>query len=496
MSESRSETIEEEGAVTLDLVDWANPLGAVVSLAEKHPGDARAVYRDLLRDVPECLSFSRRPIKTIALYYRRIRSGGAERVVAELCGRLSVLKKSGSPKYRVILITDEPASEDDYPVPECVVRVQIPSYGSGIQESYEPRARALWDVVERYSIDAFVDSMWNSRALPWDLLCVKSHPSHPAFVVHCHGSAAMLYKFDYRPEDTFGPNALADSVVCLSSGDEWYWSQANGHTCIIANPIVGNIDESVRAKEGFTLLWVGRISREKHPEEALRVFRRVHDSNSRARLLFVGGVDNPNLEREMREYIAVHRLENSVSFEGYTPDVAPYFQKANVLLVTSEFEGFCLVLYEAAARGLPIVMYDMPYLMFCEQLEGWSSVSQKDADAAAACVLEVLEDAGVWAARSQKLFETAARFMSKDPVNEWDKLFDGLAENASTRPPSPGAYWTLCHIARFHSECSSDLLRQCNLKEERIQKMRHSHSFRVGKAITAPLRSLRKIAGK
>lgn len=491
---SCSERIEKDGALALSLPDWSNPLDTVIALARDNPKDARFVYRELLRETPECLRFARRPLKTIALHYRRLRSGGAERVVAELCGRLARLEKDGVAKYRVILLTDEEPSEDDYSVPDIVTRVQIPGFVSGLKGDYEPRARAIWNILDQYAIDVFIDSMWNSRAIPWDLLCVKSHPSHPAYVVHCHGSAAMLYKFDYRPEDTFGPNALADGVVCLSSGDEWYWRQVNRRVRVIANPIVGRPSETVRARgDGKTLLWVGRISREKHPEEALRIFRRVHDVDSSTRLLIVGDVDNPRLKQEMRDYIARYELQDCVSFEGYTPDASSYYQKADLLLVTSEFEGFCLVLYEAAAYGLPIVMYDMPYLMFCERMEGWVSAPQNDATMAADQAFGILHNGDMWVEQSQKLFDSATRFANVDPVFEWDSFLGSISEDEKDELLSNSAFWTLCHVARFHSECSSDFLRQCIVKEEKIEKMRLSHSFRIGKAVTAPLRALKRL---
>lgn len=472
----------------MNIIDWTDPLETVIQIANAHPtemGECEA-YREILRNRPECIEFKKRPIKTLALYYRRIRNGGAERVVSELCARLSCLQEGPENKFKVILITEEPPAEDDYWIPESIERIQIPEYTDGLKHKYAPRAYALYKIIEDYQIDAFVDSMWNSRALAWDALCVKSHPRHPAFIVHCHGSAAMLYKFKWLPERTFGPNAIADGIVCLSEGDRWYWSQVNSNVRVIANPIDAPGDERLQANGGgMTLLWVGRISREKRPEEALRIFKTVHDKLPDARLIFVGESNNQNLMQYMYDYIKCNDLNDSVSFAGYAQDVSEFFCAADVLLVTSEFEGFCLVLYEAALRGLPIVMYELPYLMFCEQIEGWASVRQRDVGAAASSVVALLRDDSLWRESAHRLRKSALDFYAKDPASEWRDFFESIA-NCVPSVKHDGMFWTTYQMVQFHSENSNEILRQVQKKEKEILAIRSSRSFRLGKALMRP----------
>ena len=56
----------------------------------------------------------------------------------------------------------------------------------------------------------------------------------------------------------------------------------------------------------------------------------------------------------------LHFPEGSVVFEGEKEDVASYYQSAQLLMHTSETEGFGLCLVEACFFGLPIVAWDLP----------------------------------------------------------------------------------------------------------------------------------------
>ena len=53
-------------------------------------------------------------------------------------------------------------------------------------------------------------------------------------------------------------------------------------------------------------------------------------------------------------------LGDAVVFEGHASDatVAAAFASADVLIVASEHEGFCVPVVEAMAAGLPVVAYD------------------------------------------------------------------------------------------------------------------------------------------
>jgi glycosyltransferase involved in cell wall biosynthesis len=52
-------------------------------------------------------------------------------------------------------------------------------------------------------------------------------------------------------------------------------------------------------------------------------------------------------------------LEHHVMFEGWQESLGAYFQSADALLLTSNFEGYGMVVAEALAAGCPVVMTDV-----------------------------------------------------------------------------------------------------------------------------------------
>jgi glycosyltransferase involved in cell wall biosynthesis len=101
------------------------------------------------------------------------------------------------------------------------------------------------------------------------------------------------------------------------------------------------------------VLSVGRLSREKGQEHLVRA---AVGWPGRPRLVIVGdGPDRPRLERLTREL----GCADTVVFAGLTPNVAPFYQLADVFVLPSLSEGSPNVLLEAMAAGLPIVATDV-----------------------------------------------------------------------------------------------------------------------------------------
>ena len=114
-------------------------------------------------------------------------------------------------------------------------------------------------------------------------------------------------------------------------------------------------------RAGALWLAVGRVAPNKgleHTIAALVVARQ--SSGPGATLRIVGKPATDAYERALRRYVADLGLEDAVTFTGYATDaaVAAAYTTADVLVVTSEHEGFGVPVVEAMAAGLPVVAYD------------------------------------------------------------------------------------------------------------------------------------------
>lgn len=96
------------------------------------------------------------------------------------------------------------------------------------------------------------------------------------------------------------------------------------------------------------VLFCGRFENwSKRIDRLLRIWSKVQDDAPEWRLVLVGdGADRAKLE-QMAQDLALNR----VSFEGMQSDVRKYYDKASVVAMTSQTEGWPLALSEAQAHG-------------------------------------------------------------------------------------------------------------------------------------------------
>jgi L-malate glycosyltransferase len=113
-------------------------------------------------------------------------------------------------------------------------------------------------------------------------------------------------------------------------------------------------------KRGARWLSVGRVAPNKAVDQtviALAVTRAHHDPD--ATLHIVGKPAIASYDDALHRYVAEMGLVDAVTFAGHASDatVAAAYAQADVLVVTSAHEGFCVPVTEAMAVGLPVVAY-------------------------------------------------------------------------------------------------------------------------------------------
>ena len=462
---------------------WKSSFTSFPGLLARYAWDKRTQIVKALAGA-DFLKFEGRPIKTIGLYYYRFRNGGTERVLTQLGSLLAELRdEDGKPKYRVVLISDEAPNKEDYPTSHLVIREQLPPFWQSTGENYARRADKWQEIISRHRIDAVFYSQWYEKELFWDLLSVKRAEGHPAFLIHVHNFCSVLYgHLSMRMEERLQTYGLADGLVTLSETDRRYWSRCNPRSAYIPNPCFAKASEYKRAAYSKHILWLGRISNQKQPLEIPRIMREVCARDPEI-VCHVVGADDANLEKELRESIAAEGLSGNVIMEGFHMDVTPWYESCSLFLMTSLFEGFPLTLFEAAAYGLPTVLYELPYLAYNELIDGAVTVPQLDAEAAAAAIVRIVNDPAEWQRRSDAIYNSALRYEETDITAYWVSLLESLEK--STLPDKPRldreTEILLDQIDAFHDSAVSELKQE---RDGELNSIKGSVSFRLGRAIT------------
>ena len=154
----------------------------------------------------------------------------------------------------------------------------------------------------------------------------------------------------------------------------------------IALPIEKNKDTRVI----FTFLTVGRLVPVKNVEMQIRAFARIAKAAPKAQLVVVGG----SLGEVLKLKVKSLKLEEKIRFEGRQENLARFYENADAFLLTSNSEGWGVVVTEAAAYGLPIIMTDVGLAgEFIKNGENGIVISVGDEDALVAAMRRIIENA-------------------------------------------------------------------------------------------------------
>lgn len=110
-----------------------------------------------------------------------------------------------------------------------------------------------------------------------------------------------------------------------------------------------NFDETYK---GIKIVTVGRLSKEKGQDLAIKVLSRLRKDGYDVRWYCIGdGNSRKDYEMLIREY----ELKNDFLLLGSTPNPYPYIANADIYVQTSRHEGYCLTLAEAKCLRKPII---------------------------------------------------------------------------------------------------------------------------------------------
>lgn len=237
-------------------------------------------------------------------------------------------------------------------------------------------------------------------------------------------SNAMAYI--YRNSDLF----LVLSPSYIEEFKRFTGVKDVGHLQVQTNPITVEQDsfEYAFEKKQKEIIYVGRLDFvQKRVYRVIDTWNYLEDKFPDWRLTIVGdGDDRENLENHVKCLGLKH-----VSFEGFQKPIE-YYKRASVLLLTSDFEGFPLVLAECMSFGVIPAVYDsysavgdiidndkdgivIPY-----QKEGYK------ADEAADLVAQIMSDETKRESMALMAIEKSKMYSLENIYKEWMTIFQSL----------------------------------------------------------------------
>lgn len=408
-----------KGAGLDSMMEYWGDTKVISAIAQKNWYNQGAIANDILTS--KRLIVPGRQVRTVATFYHTFKNGGVQRVVS---GLMKIWLSLG---YKVILITDEAPTDEDYYMPPGVIREVIPSVADTTRDTYLDRSVAMSEALRKHSVDVLVYHAWVTNILLWDLMTCKA--CGVSFVAHCHNIFSMLAR-NSRAYFAALPSIYrhCDAVVTLSDVDREFWSNFNSNAYEVFNPFTFDLDTVPQSKlDSKTVLWIGRMSDEKRPKDALKIFKEVLEEVPDAKLMMVGG-GNQKLMNNLYKMIDELGIRDSVIMQGFMLDVMPVYQLSSVLLCTSEYEGFLLTLAEAQSAGVPCVMYELPYLTLTRRNMGLVQVPQMNTSMAAKEVVRMLNSEAYRKEMGAQARACIESYRDYDFEGTWKSIFDSLSE--------------------------------------------------------------------
>lgn len=229
----------------------------------------------------------------------------------------------------------------------------------------------------------------------------------------------------------------ADKIIAVSHGVAEDLVQTLGISSqaieVVYNPVVSS-DWEQRLSELIDHPWfgaqeipvviaVGRLARQKDYPTLLRAFAKLRASRP-VRLAILGS-GNAKVKTRLEALAKDLNVADWVAFLGFQPNPLPYIARANLLVLSSRWEGLPNVLIEALACGTPVVSTDCPSgpAEILENGRYGRLVPVGDVDALARAMAEVLD----WPPKPELLKARARDFEEAKAIEAYRTILLGVS---------------------------------------------------------------------
>ena len=216
------------------------------------------------------------------------------------------------------------------------------------------------------------------------------------------------------------------AVVTLTEKDRKAFLQSGLKSVFCIPNMISITPLPYRGEESKKIISVGRLTAQKGYDLLLSAVAMITDEMGDFHVEIYGeGEDRTALEAQCRRL----GLTERVHFPGYSEHIDSVYAESVFYVMSSRFEGFPMVLLEAASSGLPIVSFDCPEgPAVLLRNGGGTLVERENVPALAQAILRMIQDPEL---RTKSHRESAAVIAPYQPERigaEWEKLFKNLSK--------------------------------------------------------------------
>lgn len=367
--------------------------------------------------------------QTIGLMVDKYYGGGIEKAVSLL---LPLYVNNG---HKVVLITDSYKPEVEYSIPQGVIR-HIMHYSA--EGNVQERLDELVACVTENHIDIMCfHSGYTRIATFYEMLRLKLQnvavlmEAHSAFLalIAEHKDIAKSYA------DMF---MMSDRLIVLSEVDRLFWESLGCNCTYIQNPVDDStgkkVNKNIKSSSSPIIVWVGRlVQTPKRIFDTIPIMKKVVKKIPYAKLRIVGSADEQWVYQSLIRQIEENNLKDNIELCGYKSDVDEVYGDADLVLITSSSESFCNVIMESKIRGIPIVMYELPWLELLKVGNGYVAVEQGNTSAVAEAIVKLLCEDKLRKQMGVDSRKSIEPFIKHDVYLDWKQVFDEVVKGKNKK---------------------------------------------------------------
>ena len=218
----------------------------------------------------------------------------------------------------------------------------------------------------------------------------------------------------------------AAMMVALTQGDADEWRKLTPRVCVIPNVVHLNESGLYIDCTAKSAIFVGRFSKQKNVGSLLHIWRLVHERYPDWCLHIYGGYG----EEQDSILAQIKQMDANIQVHEATSNMMEKYRESSILLMTSSYEPFGLVLPEAMSCGLPVVAFDCPYGpadIITDGTDGFL-VKERSYDDFSNKVCQLMDHLDLRLRMGKSGIESSKKYAESCIMPLWKQLFDRLVQ--------------------------------------------------------------------
>lgn len=368
-------------------------------------------------------------MKKILFIYGPLGGGGAERVLIDLLNNLDFTKYEVDLCLIVnqgVLLPEVPTAVTIVPLWENYSLYYKIAYRCSVwfKNNFLFKRTLKQKITKKYDVEiSFLEGM------PLKLHALMDTKAKKITWVHCD-----LFNFPYEAGQFFKGEELTaynkmDAVVSVSIDAKQAFIKrfpnCEVNLEVVYNPIDAQkiskmVENSTLAKNKiFTVVTVGRLTMPKKMDRVIRLAARFKKENKNIHFQIIG---DGELKQELTQLAIALDVTDQVTFLGFLKNPFPNIKNADLLLMSSGFEGFGLVVCEAMLLGVPVVATKTAGTVEIIDEDKYGLLCDHDDESIYQSVTKMIDDEVLRNYYKEQGYNRVKDFDVKNTVNKFDQL--------------------------------------------------------------------------